>query len=78
MVEAQPVDGVAGRGAPGVATPAMRLGLANRLLRWEEILARRLFATRIPLPEPLGDYYGGRIPTRQMPRARAHRLGYAY
>jgi transposase-like protein len=59
-------------------SPAMRLGLADRLLSWPEILGRRLFATRVRLPGPLGDYYGGRIPTRQMPRARVHGLGYAY
>jgi len=59
-------------------SPAMRLRLTDRLLGWPEILAQRLFATRIRLEGPLGDYYGGRIPTRQMPRARYHRLGYAY
>jgi len=59
-------------------SPAMRLGLVDRLLTWPEILAQRLFATRIPLGGPLEDYYWGRIPTRQMPRAREHRLRYAY
>jgi transposase-like protein len=55
-------------------SPAMRLGLARRLLRWAEILGRRLFVTRIALPEPIGTYYAGRVPTRQIPNARAHRL----
>ena len=59
-------------------SPAMALGLADRLLTWCEILAVRLFATRVPLAGPLAGYYGGRIPTRQMPRARVHRLRYAY
>jgi hypothetical protein len=59
-------------------SPAMKLGLVDRLLTWEEILSKRLFATRIPLDGPLEGYYRGRIPTRQMPRAREHRLRYAY
>ena len=59
-------------------SPAMELKLIDRLLTWPEILGQRLFATRVRLEGPLGGYYGGRIPTRQMPRARAHRLGYAY
>jgi len=59
-------------------SPAMKLGLVDRLLTWQEILAQRLFATRILLEGPLEDYYWGRIPTRQMPRGREHRGGYAY
>jgi hypothetical protein len=59
------------------ATPAQRLGLCSSPLRWEQILERRIFPTRIPMPEPLDRYYGGRIRTRQLPRARAHALRYA-
>jgi transposase-like protein len=59
-------------------SPAMALGLVDRLLTWPEILAQRIFATRLDLAGPLGGYYGGRIPTRQMPGAREHRLRYAY
>jgi transposase-like protein len=59
-------------------SPAMRLDLTTRLLDWEEILGERLYANRIPLPDPLADYYWGRIPTRQIPNARDHRLQYAF
>jgi transposase-like protein len=59
-------------------TPAMRLGLANRRLGWEEILRRRLFVTRQALAAPLDRYYWGREPTRQIPNAREHELQYAY
>jgi transposase-like protein len=58
-------------------SPAMRLGLLTRLLRWREILRQRLFATRTRLAEPLAAYYFGRIPTRQIPSARRHGLRYA-
>ncbi len=58
-------------------TPAQRLGLCDAPLRWEQILARRIFPTRTPLTEPLDLQYAGRIPTRQLPRARAHTLRYA-
>ena len=60
------------------ASPAMQLGLTDRLLDWPEILGRRLFVSRLRLQGPLEDYYWGRIPTRQMPRAREHRRRYAY
>ena len=59
-------------------SPAMRLGLLSRLLRWSEILHRRLFVTQLHLEPPLDGYYWGRIPTRQLPRARKHRLRYAF
>ena len=59
-------------------TPAMRLGLMKRPLPWSEILAERLFVTRMTLQQPLDTYYWGRIPTRQIPRAREHRLELAF
>lgn len=59
-------------------TPAMRLGLTDHRLGWEEVLSRRLFATRTALMAPLDDYYWGRVPTRQLPNARVHRLRYAF
>jgi len=65
-------------GAAQEGEPAMELRLVDRLLTWPEILGQRLFATRIPLKGPLECYYSGRIPTRQIPRARPHRLAYAY
>jgi transposase-like protein len=59
-------------------SPAMRLGLFDHRLRWGEVLARRLFVTRTELASPLDVYYWGRIPTRQLPNARQHRLRYAF
>ena len=55
-------------------TPAQALGLAKRLLLPEEILARRLFPTRVPLPEPLRRYYFREVPTRQIPNGTRHDL----
>jgi transposase-like protein len=59
-------------------SPAMRLGLRARLLSWKEVLGQRIFVTRMRLEEPTGTYYWGRIPTRQIPKARAHRRKYAF
>ena len=59
------------------ATPAMRLGLCARRLGVAEVLARRLFVTRIGLPERWGRYYQRAIPTRQIPHGARHRLRYA-
>ena len=58
-------------------TPAMRLGLIDRPLRWEEILGQRLFPTRGPLPAAVARSYFGRIPTRSIPNWRPHALRYA-
>ncbi len=58
-------------------SPAMRLGVFKRLLRWDEILRQRLFVSRLDLARPLPDYYFGQIPTRQVPNAREHQLRYA-
>jgi transposase-like protein len=59
-------------------TPAIRLGLTKRPLRWSEILGHRLFVTRLTLASPLDRYYWGREPTRQIPNARAHELKLAF
>jgi transposase-like protein len=59
-------------------SPAMRLGLASRLLEWADVLRQRLFVTRVALPHPLDDYYWGRVPTRQIPVARVHHKAYAF
>ncbi len=61
----------------GGGTPAMRLAIDPAPLSWEEILGERIFPSRIRLPAPLEKAYFGRIPTRQLPRARAHTLHYA-
>ena len=58
-------------------TPAMRLGLAERRLTVEDVFTRRLFPSRIRLPEPWTTYYWRRVPTRAMPRWRDHRRVYA-
>jgi len=59
-------------------SPAMRLGLTDRLLDWSEILDRRFFVTQEALPEPLDAYYWGQIRTRQLPGGREHKLTYAF
>jgi transposase-like protein len=58
-------------------TPAMRAGVCERRLSVREILEWRLFPRRIGLPEAWADHYWGRVPARQYPRARPHRLKYA-
>ncbi len=59
------------------ATPAQRLGLLRRKLSVEEVLAERLFPTRVGLPERWADYYWRRIPTRRIPNGRIHNRKYA-
>lgn len=63
-----------GRRSP---SPAMLRGLADRRLGVEEILGERLFPSRVPLPPELEEIYWERVPTRQLPRLRAHELTYA-
>ena len=46
------------------ATPAQVLGLTDHKLTTREILARRRFATRVPLPPRWRPYYARRVPTR--------------
>jgi hypothetical protein len=58
-------------------SPAMRLGLTDRLWTVEDVLEKRLFPSRIALPEPWGQYYWGRVPSRTLPRWRQHRRRYA-
>jgi len=59
-------------------TPAQKLGLFDRLLTLEDILGKRLFPKRIALPERWRIYYRHAVPTRALPRLRAHTLKYAY
>jgi len=59
------------------ATPAERLRLVPRRLRLEDVLARRLFPTRIALPARIARYYWRRVATRAIPRCQVHRLVYA-
>jgi transposase-like protein len=58
-------------------TPAMRAGVCARPLSVPEILEERLFPGRIGLPEAWADHYWGRVPARQYPKTRPHRLKYA-
>jgi transposase-like protein len=60
------------------ASPAMRIGVVDGILSWSEILSKRLFVTRVKLPEVLEPHYWGRLPTRQIPTARDHRLRFAF
>jgi hypothetical protein len=58
-------------------TPAQRLGLLARRLSTEEVLAKRLFASRIGLPERLERYYRRLTTTAALRTNRQHRLRYA-
>lgn len=61
----------------GGGTPAQRLGILERALTAGEVLRRRLFPSRIPLPRRLLRYYRREIRTRCIPHGRTHRLAYA-
>lgn len=58
-------------------TPAMRLQILRAPLTVPELLSRRLFATRIALPERWRAYYRREIVTRRIPNGVGLRLGYA-
>ena len=59
------------------ATPAMRLGVCDRRWKVPEILAQRLFPTRIDLPERWQQYYWRKVATRMIPNGTEHRRAYA-
>ncbi len=52
----------------------MRLGIFPRPLTVAEVLAQRLFPSRVKLPARLRHYYFRRVPTRGIPRGRRHEL----
>jgi hypothetical protein len=58
-------------------SPAMRLGITDHLLGVDEVLDRRLFPTRVELPERWADYYWRRIVTRMIPNGTRHQKRYA-
>jgi hypothetical protein len=58
-------------------TPAMALALTDHPLTFREILAERLFPSRVVLPERVSRYYWRQIHTRALPRERRHSLTYA-
>jgi len=60
------------------ASPAMRLGLAERKLPPEEILGKRLFPWRVKLPERLEPYYQRLVETGPRGPSRRHQLRFAY
>lgn len=59
-------------------TPAMVRGLADRPLRVDDILSRRLFYDHIRLPARWVQYYRRLVRTRALPHHRYHRLRYAF
>jgi len=61
----------------GGESPAMRLGLVDRVLELGELLKQRLFPTRVALPGRWMHYYGKLLVTRAIPKGRKHRLKYA-
>ena len=62
------------RGGP---PPAVRLGLVSRAYTVAEVLSRRLFPSRVQLPERLRKYYRRETFTRCIANARTHRLKHA-
>jgi hypothetical protein len=62
------------RGGP---TPAMARGVVGRRLQANDILAERLFVSRIALPPRWRQYYWGEVGTRALARQRRHALRYA-
>jgi transposase-like protein len=58
-------------------TPAMRLGVKARPLSVREILAERLFPSRVTLPKRWSTYYWRTTPTRAIPRIARHERRFA-
>jgi hypothetical protein len=59
------------------ATPAQRLGLLQRRLGVDEVLAERLFVSRTALPARWTSYYWRTTPTRRIPNLHHHTARYA-
>jgi transposase-like protein len=59
------------------ATPAQRLGLLSRRLRVDDVLADRLFPTRIELPPRWAAYYRREVVTRRIPNGQRFAFTYA-
>jgi hypothetical protein len=59
------------------ATPAMRLGLADRARTVIEVLKLRLVPTRVTLPQRWGLYYWRQVVTRRIPNGCVHRRVFA-
>ncbi|MEP7028256.1 MAG: hypothetical protein ABI960_06645 [Candidatus Eisenbacteria bacterium] len=61
----------------GGPTPAMTLGLTDRRWAVSKLLKRRLFPTRVRLPERWRLYYERSLVTRALPKNAVHQLKYA-
>jgi transposase-like protein len=59
------------------ASPAQRLGLLERRLGVDDVLAARLFPSRIALPARWSDYYWRNVTTRRIPNGARHQAVYA-
>jgi transposase-like protein len=59
------------------ATPAMRLGVCDHRWKVPEILAERLFPSRVRLPQRWEKYYWRKVATRMIPRGVEHRRVFA-
>ncbi|NTV03703.1 hypothetical protein HGA89_02135, partial [bacterium] len=59
-------------------TPAMLRGASDRVLTVQDILCRRLFRTRIELPERWSRYYERGVETAALSLNRRHQLKYAF
>ena len=62
----------------GGGTPAMRAGLQSRPLSVAELLAERLFPSRVQLPPEWEGYYRGALRTLPVRHQRRHTLKLAY
>jgi transposase-like protein len=62
----------------GGGSPAARAGFTARAMTSAEILAHRLFATRLPVPGAWQRHYRRGVMTRAIRNCRTHRLRYAF
>ena len=58
-------------------SPAMKLGRLDERLTVRQVLQRRLFPTRVKLPERWTRYYWREVTTRLVPNCTKHQLLYA-
>ena len=58
-------------------SPAMLRGVMTKRLEVREVLAERLFPSRVKLPEDLREMYEEKVATRQIENPRHHELRYA-
>jgi hypothetical protein len=59
-------------------TPAMLIGLLDRVLSETDVLAQRLFVTQLALPPMWERYYWRRVRTKPLAVNRKHELVYAF